>query len=313
MGVDVSILIVSYNTGAMTAACLESCAATSDGLATEMIVLDNASTDDSVSIIRDRFPSVNLIEQRTNLGFGRAVNLAASQAKGEYLLLLNPDTVVLPGAVANLLDFARANPRHGIYGGRTLGPDHTVDPRSCWAVPTVWSHVCFGLGLSTAFRRSALFDPESMGPWPRDTVRTVGVVTGCLLLIPRALFEQLGGFDSRFFMYGEDVDLSIRARRAGLDPVITPAAVVVHHGGASSAGWADKHVLVMTGKVTLARTHWTGWRRTVCLAMLVLGVALRAALATVIGRPAGTGSGGWRVVWTRQADWRAGYPPLPPA
>lgn len=313
MAVDVSVLIVSYNTGEMTATCLESLEATSGGLRIEVIVVDNASTDGSAEIVRKRFPSVKLIELSSNIGFGRAVNLAASHARGNYLLLLNPDAVVLTGAVQNLLEFARANPRHGIYGGRTFDPQGTASHTSCFGAPTVWSHVCFGLGLSTVFRRSRVFDPESLGRWERDSVRTVGVVTGCLLLVRRALFEQLGGFDPRFFMYGEDVDLSVRARRAGWDPVITPDAVVIHHGGASSSDWTGKHVLVMKGKTTLARVHWTGWRSGLCLTMLWLGVALRA-MPTVAsgGRSAGSGTSDWRGLWHRRADWWSGYEQIAP-
>jgi GT2 family glycosyltransferase len=317
---ELSVLIVSYNTSGLTAAFLESLATAVRGITAEVIVVDNASADDTVEVVRSRFPDVRLIEQEANVGFARAVNVAASRASGEYLLLLNPDMVVLDRAVHALLAFARQNPSHGVYGGRTLRPDRSVDPSSCWGAPTLWSHLCFGLGLSTAFQRSRLFDPDSLGTWQRDTVRSVGVVTGCLLLLPRTLFAELGGFDPRFFMYGEDVDLSMRARAAGWDPVVTPAAEVVHHVGASSSGWADKHVLVMRGKTTLARVHYAGWRRAFCLAMLGLGVALRAALATTsaraarraagarVGAGADAAAGDWPALWRRRRDWWSGYP-----
>ena len=312
MAPDVSILIISHNTGPLTVACLESLPAGTGGLDTEVIVVDNASTDDSVALIRDRFPQVRLLPQDENLGFGPAVNLAAEQAAGEFLLLLNPDTVVLERSLERLVEFARAHPEHGVYGGRTLRPDRSLDPSSCWGAPTLWSHVCFGLGLSTLFRGSRLFDPDSLGRWQRDSVRPVGVVTGCLLLIPRKVFEALGGFDPRYFMYGEDVDLSVRARRAGWNPVITPDAVIIHHVGASSSNWADKHVLVMRGKTTLARTHWTGWRRRLCLEMLRLGVALRGVLgvaAAAAGRRPRRSD--WPELWRRRAQWWPGYQAVP--
>ncbi|MCK9900288.1 glycosyltransferase family 2 protein [Frankia sp. Cpl3] len=315
MTVEVSILVVSYNTADLTVRCLESAVATSIGVSTEIIVVDNASTDGSAAVIRDRFPGVDLVEQDVNLGFGRAVNLAAFRAKGEYLLLLNPDAVVLDNAVAEILDFARRRPNGGVYGGRTLRPDGTVDPSSCWGAPSLWSFACFGLGLSTLFRRSRLFDPESLGRWPRDTVREVGVVTGCLLLVRRDLFERLGGFDPRFFMYGEDTDLSMRVRSAGYRPVVTPAAAIVHHVGASSSGWANKHVLVLRGKTTLVRKHWSGWRRQFCLAMIILGVTVRALLDLIAERRGPTSRrSDWRAVWKRRRDWWSGYPeyvPLP--
>lgn len=312
MTVEVSVLVVSYNTAELTVRCLESVLAEPAGVEIEIIVVDNASTDGSPDAIRDAFPAVRLIESATNLGFGRAVNLAASHAGGDYLLLLNPDAVVLDRAVAEILTFARRNPACGLYGGRTLRPDGSVDPSSCWGAPSLWSLACFGVGLSTMFHGSRIFDPESLGRWQRDSVREVGVVTGCLLLVSRGLFERLGGFDPRFFMYGEDTDLSMRARAAGYRPTIVPTAAIVHHVGASSSNWAAKHVLVLRGKTTLARKHWTGWRQRLCLAMIVLGVALRALAdlgsGLARGRPRARASD-WRALWRRRRDWWPGYPP----
>ena len=103
------------------------------------------------------------------------------------------------------------NPGHGLYGGRTLWPDGTVCPGSCWGKPSLWSLFCFSTLLSTVFKGSRVFDPESLGGWQRDTVREVDIVTGCLLLAPREVWDELGGFDERFFMYGEDGDLALRA------------------------------------------------------------------------------------------------------
>jgi GT2 family glycosyltransferase len=317
MAVDVSILIISYNTCELTTACLDSLRAAPDTVTTEVVVVDNASTDDTVAVLTERYPWVRLIEQPTNLGFARAVNIAAGAATGRYVLLLNSDTVVIDDAVSRLVAFAEEHPHYGVYGGRTVRPDRTLDPSSCWGAPTLWSHLCFGFGLTTALRGSRLFDPESLGTWQRDTAARVGVVTGCLLLVRRDLFTQLGGLDPRYFMYGEDVDFSLRARAAGYDPVITPTATVVHHSGASSSRHADKTILTLTGKTTLARTHRTGWQRAFCLAMLVLGVALRAGLAMAAGRTGRTGrgtsgnQGSWRTVWQARARWWPGYSPYP--
>ena len=186
---DVSILIVTYRCRDAARACLESLRGKGDG-AYEIVVLDNASGDGTVEMVRSEFPDVRLIASEENLGFALGCNRAAEEARGEYLLLLNPDTVVHEGAVANLLAFARAHPEHGLYGGRTLDPDGSVNPGSCWGAPTLWSLFCFATLLTSAFKRTRLFDPESLGGWKRDTVREVDIVTGCLLLAPRA---ALGG------------------------------------------------------------------------------------------------------------------------
>src|SRR5204862_7187826 len=120
-----------------------------------------------------------------------------------------------------------------------------VDPKSCWGAPTLWSLVCFASGLSTLFPRTRLFDPESLGRWPRDTEQEVDIVTGCLLLTRRNVWDELGGFDERFWVYGEDADFCLRAAGRGWRPAITPRATVVHVVGASSASEYDKKDLVL--------------------------------------------------------------------
>jgi N-acetylglucosaminyl-diphospho-decaprenol L-rhamnosyltransferase len=273
-----------------------------------VIVLDNASGDGTVEMIRAEFPDVRLLVLEENLGFAAGVNRAAEEARGEYVLLLNPDTVVHDGALDSLVRFARAHPEHGLVGGRTLDPDGTVNPGSCWAQPTLWSLACFATMLSTAFRGSRLFDPEAIGGWRRDSVREVGIVTGCLLLVPRALWRELGGFDTRFFMYGEDADLAMRAWARGLRPAITPDAVVTHEIGVSSSSRPDKLVLLFRGKATLLRKHWSPARRELGLALLRLGVGVRALLAR--GRE--DRAGAWPDVWASRKSWLAGYAEAPP-
>ena len=261
-------------------------------------MLDNDSGDGTAEMVGAEFPDVRLLALDENLGFAAGVNRAAEEARGEYVLLLNPDTVVHDGALDSLVGFARAHPEHGLYGGRTLDPDGTVNPGSCWAQPSLWSLVCFATMLSTAFKGSRLFDPEAIGGWKRDTVREVGIVTGCLLLAPRALWRELGGFDTRFFMYGEDADLGMRAWARGLRPAITPDAVITHEIGVSSASRPDKLVLLFRGKATLLRKHWSPWRRRVGIALLLLGVGVRALLAR---------SGPWPAVWAARRSWVEGY------
>ena len=199
----------------------------------------------------------------------------------------------------------RLNPRHGIYGGRTLWPDGTLCPGSCWGRPSVWSLFCFATLLSTALKGSRVFDPESLGGWQRDSVRDVDIVTGCLLLIPARLWEELGGFDTRFFMYGEDADLSLRASALGRRPAITPRAVTTHEVGVSSASRGDKLILLFTGKATLIRKHWRPFRRRLGLALLWLGVGVRA-VGGLVRSPVARRSG-WIAVWKARRTWMRGY------
>ncbi|HET7721223.1 MAG TPA: glycosyltransferase family 2 protein, partial [Acidimicrobiales bacterium] len=229
--------------------------------------------------------------------------------------LLNPDTEVLPGAVRRLRDFARENPKAGLVGGRTLTAEGATEPSCCWGRPTMWSTFCFASGLSTAFRAHRWFDPEAMGGWDRDTPREVGVVTGCLVMVHRDVWAELGGFDPRFFMYGEDTDLSLRARKAGYRPMITPTAEIVHTIGASSSVPTNRRVMIMRGKVTVFHLHWGRVGAKVGAALLLAGVALRAALGVAkgaLGRSRSIQQDAWVGTWQRRREWIDGYPPYDP-
>lgn len=300
----VSVVIVSFNTRERTLACVESVLAHPPAPATEVVVVDNASQDGSADVLQLRYPGIRVLRSDENLGFARAVNLGAAASTGEYLLLLNPDTVVRPGALAALVEYARAHPENGVYGGRTFREDGELDPSSCWGAPTLWSLGCFATGLSTAFAGSRVFDPESLGRWRRDTVREVPVVTGCLLLVSRADFTRIGGMDERFFLYGEDAEFSLRAARAGLRPVIVPDAAIVHAVGASTGARGRKMTMVLAGKVTLLRSAWPPGRARLGVGMLTAGVRLRAALEGLTRR----GDRMWTHAWQHRGDWLPGYP-----
>ena len=172
-------------------------------------------------------------------------------------------------------------------------------------LPSLWSLACFATMLNVAFRGTRVFDPESLGGWQRDSVREVGVVTGCLLLVPTRLWRELGGFDLRFFMYGEDADLSIRASRRGLRPAITPDAVVTHEVGVSSSARPDKLLLLFSGKATLLRKHWRSPKRELGLGLLLAGVGLRALLARVARRSSADSA--WVALWRARRRWLPGY------
>ena len=275
----------------------------------EIIVVDNASADDTVTMIRDDFPTVKLVSLSENIGFAAGVNRAARAATGTYFLLLNPDTVVHPGTIQRFVHFARRYPEHGLYGGKTLWPDGSVCPGSVWGRPTAWSTFCFGTGLSVLFKHSSLLNPESLGGWKRDSVREVGVITGCLLLLSRQHWLGLGGFDERFFLYGEDVDLSLRASKMGLRPVLVPDAVITHVTGASSSNLSRRKVLVLKGQATVIHKHFSPVSKRFALAMLRIGVALRCAGGFVVRAFGGSSAAwSWYDVWTARREWVSGYP-----
>src|SRR5690606_28786133 len=137
-----------------------------------------------------------------NHGFAKGNNIAAARARGEYLLLLNPDTVVRDGAIDRLMAFAEREPRARIWGGRTLFADGSLNTSSCWRRMSLWNIFCRTAGLTGVFPRSALFNSEAYGGWDRGTERQVDIVSGCFFLIARADWKRLGGFDPVFAMYG---------------------------------------------------------------------------------------------------------------
>ena len=181
---DISVVIVSYKVAELLRPCLASIQREAVGCTYEVIVVENGSGDGSAALVRDEFPDVRLIALDENVGFAAGCNLGARAAEGEYVLLLNPDTELLGDTLSALLRYARAHPRAGLVGGRTLSPEGELDPGSCWGAQSLWSLVCFAAGLSTVFHGSRLFDPESLGGWPRDSERQVDIVTGCLCLVP---------------------------------------------------------------------------------------------------------------------------------
>lgn len=300
-----SIMIVSYNTREMTLECLRSLDRETDRALYEVILVDNLSTDGSADAIAAEFPWVKLIRSERNLGFAGGNNLAAKEARGEFLLLLNPDTVVLDRAVERLLAFARRTPEAKIWGGRTLFGDRRLNPASCWARPTGWSLFCIATGLAKVFKNTGLFNPEAFGGWDRSNERQVDIVSGCFLLLERSTWEALGGFDPAFFMYGEEADLCLRAHRMGAKPRVTPEATIVHYGGASEKARADKLVRLFKAKRLLFERHHPPLTRWWCTRMLDLWVVTRlagAAMSKLLGRGAQAWQT-WASVHAQRGQW----------
>ncbi|MEM1159971.1 MAG: glycosyltransferase family 2 protein [Pseudomonadota bacterium] len=308
---ELTVIIVSYNTRALTLKCLETLYANTHRTRFHTVVLDNASADGSAEAIAEAFPQVELIASEENLGFAKANNVVAEAAQSEWLLLLNPDTEVYDGAIDALLDFSRAHPKAGLTGGRTFFPDGSLNPLSCQGQITLWSSLSRALGLTAIFKKSAFFNPEAYGNWPRDTAREVDCIVGCFLMIPKALWDELGGFDLRYYMYGEDSDLSLRAIERGYRPMICPDARIMHLVGASSNVKAKKVVMVAKSRTTLIHDHWPAWKVPFGMATMWLWGALRTATAVVMALPPGETrrerAEKWRYIWAERSDWLTRY------
>jgi hypothetical protein len=310
----VSVVIVTYRNEADIAGCLTAVRNTAPVAPAEVIVVDNASGDGTVAAAR-AVAGVTVIERPDNGGFAAGCAAGAAAATGGWLLFLNPDTVITPDALAALLDCAAQHPAAGIVGGRFVHADGSSDPRSCWGRPSPWSALCFALGLNSLLPGSRVFDPEAPRPWPagRAGDRAVPVVSGAFMLVRRELWDDLGGFDPVFFLYGEDADFCLRAAAAGCRPMVTGRAVCQHAGGRSSSS-AGKLVLLFTGKATVVRRHFPSWLRGPGVGLLLAGVLLRATASRVIGtasaarqaRPTARGED-WRALWAARDEWRRGW------
>ncbi len=228
----VSAIIVSYNTRQMTLDCLSALFADLSSTAADVWIVDNASEDGSADAVRAAFPQVHLIENPDNAGFGAANNLALQRAAGEFLLLLNSDAFVQPGAVAALRRCLETHPKAGIAAPRLLNRDGSLQ-RSCYRFPSPGRAWLENLGLSGLPARHPVFGDYSR--WAHDSERSVEWAGGACLLVRREAYQQAGGFDEAFFMYQEETDWQRRIRDGGWDIVFTPSAVVTHLGGASGA------------------------------------------------------------------------------
>lgn len=311
LSADLTVIIISYNTRALTLAALRTLYANTHSTRFHTVVFDNASSDGSPDAIAAEFPQVALIRSPDNLGFARANNVVAAEAKTEWLLLLNPDTEVHDGAVDNLMRFGAAHPKAGIYGGRTVFPDGRLNIASCWGKITPWSTFCAATGLTAAFPNARRFNPEALCGWARDSVRDVDIVVGCFLLIRSSLWAKLGGFDLRYFMYGEEADLCLRAARLGYQPMITPDAEIMHIVGAASSSRRGKQLLLAKARVTLIRDHWPAWQVPFGIGLMWLWAALRLTAAQGLRLLTGKRGDGrlalWSEVWNQRKDWLRGY------
>jgi N-acetylglucosaminyl-diphospho-decaprenol L-rhamnosyltransferase len=227
---DVSVVVVNYNTGHLLARMFAALDAAKGSLGLEIAVVDNVSSDNSVEILESRYPTVTLIKNSTNVGFGRANNQAIPHVHGRYVLLLNTDAFVACDTLAKTIAFMDDHPRCGVLGVKLVGEDGTLQP-SCRYFPTPWNVFLRRTGLSRFFPRTRLVDDMS---WDHASVRTCDWVPGCYYLVRSEIVRKLGLFDPRFFLYYEEIDHCRAVKQAGWEVIYYPYTEVVHIGGESA-------------------------------------------------------------------------------
>lgn len=226
-----SICIVTYQARDYLKACLESVCANPPQGEYEVIIVDNHSTDGTLAMLAQGFPGICLLENETNQGYAAPMNQALRQAKGRYLLQLNPDTLIHPLAFARMIDFMESHPEVGICGPKVLNTDGSLQMPCRRGESRPWAVISYFLRLSRLFPRSQFFGGYLLNYLDEDEVHEVAGVSGSCMLLRRQVLEQVGYLDERFFAYQEDADYCFRARKAGWKVYYAPTAQVTHYGG----------------------------------------------------------------------------------
>lgn len=287
--VDVTVVLVNYNTGHLLDEQLRTLAAAVGSLRVQTIVVDNASRDDSLEVLK-KYPHLEVIANPANIGFARANNQALPRMRGRHLLLLNTDAFVSPDTLLKTVGYMDANPGCGVLGVRLVGGDGSLQP-SCRYFPTPWNVFLASTGLSRYFPRSRLIDDMS---WDHNSVRECDWVPGCYYLVRREVIERVGLFDPRYFMYYEEVDHCRAVRRAGWRVVYFPHTGVVHLGGMSAETEATLNSARQISKYEIEsellyfRKHYGVLGMLAGVALSLLADALRVCSGLVRLRVAGT-------------------------
>ena len=234
MEVELSIIIVNYNVKDFLENALISIKKAIADIKAEIFVVDNASEDGSVEMVRQKFPDVKLIVNDKNLGFARANNQALKLAKGKYILLINPDTIVQEDTFKVLISFLESHPECGMVGCKILNPDGTLQLACRRSFPTPWVAFTKMAGLSALFPKSKIFARYNLTYLDPDEITEVDAVSGSFMMIRREVYEQVGGLDEDFFMYGEDIDWCYKIKKAGWKIYYVPLTQIIHFKGEST-------------------------------------------------------------------------------
>lgn len=271
--IDLSVIIVSYNVKYFLRQCLQSVARALEGLNGEVWVVDNASIDGSVEMVREEFPWVKVIANDINLGFARANNQAIRLAQGKYVLLLNPDTIVQEDTFREVIRFLEAHPEAGAVGVKIIDGQGRFSVDSRRDLPSAWNIFCKLSGLYKLFPKSRLFGRYHLTYLPEDEIAEVPVLLGAFMCMPRRVLEEVGLLDERFFMYAEDIDLCYRILQAGYKNYYLPTTQIIHFKGESTKTRSLNYVLTFyKASLQFVQKHYKGLRRWPAAFLYQLGI-----------------------------------------
>ncbi len=282
-----SVIIVSYNVKNLLDSCLQTVCEATEGIDAEIFVVDNNSSDNSAAMVAERFPMVHLLANKNNPGFSKANNQALKHARGEYILFLNPDTLVEKQTFRVCIDFMDSNPEAGAMGVKMVDGMGRYLPESKRAVPTPTVAFYKISGLTALFPKSEKYGRYYLGHLDKNKIQKIEVLTGAFFFARKTALDETGWFDESFFMYGEDIDLSCRLLKQGYKIYYHPGTKIVHFKGESTRKSSINYVLVFYRAMAIyAKKHFRAPGRSLLVVLLFIAIYSRAGLS-IIKRLAG--------------------------
>lgn len=277
---ELSVIIVNYNVKHFLEQCLHSVFNASKNRAVEVFVVDNNSVDGSAQLVKEKFPQVQLIKNKQNVGFSSANNQAIKKAKGKYILLLNPDTVVEEDTFSKITGFMDEHPEAGGLGVKMIDGKGNFLPESKRGLPTPWVAFCKMFGLSKLFPKSKKFGHYHLSYLDENEIHDVEVLAGAFMLLRKEVLDKTGLLDETFFMYGEDIDLSYRITQAGYKNYYFPDTTIIHYKGESTKKGSLNYVKVFyNAMIIFARKHFSGGLANALSFFIHLAIYFRAFLS----------------------------------
>ncbi|MEO0310851.1 MAG: hypothetical protein RIQ89_508 [Bacteroidota bacterium] len=277
-----SIIIVNYNVQFFLEQCIKSALKAIDGMKAEIIVIDNNSVDGSMAMMRNSFPHIKCIVNKDNRGFSVANNQGIKIASGEYILLLNPDTVVEEDTFKKCIEFMDSHPEAGGLGVKMIDGAGKFLPESKRGLPTPSVAFYKIFGLASLFPKSKTFGKYHLSYLDKDEIHEVEILAGAYMLMRKKVLDQIGYLDEAFFMYGEDIDLSYRIIKAGFKNYYFPNTSIIHYKGESTKKSSVNYVLVFyNAMIIFAKKHFSSHHANSFTALIKFAVYIRAFLALV--------------------------------
>ena len=277
-----SIIIVNYNVEYFLHQCLKSIQSAKKNIELEVIVVDNNSVDNSVDMLKKKFPYVKLILNKINAGFSKANNQAIKIAKGEYILLLNPDTVVQEDTLIECVNFLKKNNDVGALGVKMIDGNGMFLPESKRSLPSPSSAFYKIFGLSYLFPNSKKFGKYHLNYINENKVNEVDVLSGAFLMTRKKVFDKIGLLDERFFMYGEDIDLSYRIQKEGYKNIYFPKTTIIHYKGESTKKTSINYIMIFyKAMILFVKKHYSNKNAQTLVLLINLAILLRASISII--------------------------------